>query len=168
LPKPIDYRDLPYHWKEAFYRMDVQRLQAQLKRAKLVLGDVRNTVRVFFETYKPAPIAAVMFDLDYYWSTASALEIFEADEQHFLPRVYCYFDDVIGTEVELYNDHTGERLAIHEFNQAHKSKKLGIPYYLLSRKVLESWYHQIFIYHDFGHSRYSDFVSVENQQDRLS
>ena len=27
-----------------------------------------------------------------------------------------YFDDIIGTETELYNDYTGERLSINEFN----------------------------------------------------
>src|ERR1700730_2552995 len=33
LPRPIDYRDLPYHWKEGFYKMDVKALEATLKRA---------------------------------------------------------------------------------------------------------------------------------------
>src|SRR5215475_11622913 len=30
LPKPIDYRDLPYHWKEGFFKMDVAALQSKL------------------------------------------------------------------------------------------------------------------------------------------
>ena len=34
----------------------------------------------------------------------------------FLPSVFSYFDDIIGSEIELYNDYTGERLAINEFN----------------------------------------------------
>lgn len=164
LPKPTDYRDLPYHWKEGFFRMDIPKLQSRLKKAKLIIGDVRDTVKQFYSQHRPAPVAAIFFDLDYYSSTVGALEIFETEEKHLLPRVYCYFDDVVGTEVELYNDHTGVRLAIHEYNQTHSTKKLGIPYHLLASRNVEAWHHQIMVYHDFGHSRYNDFVSADNQQ----
>ena len=44
----------------------------------------------------------------------------KADLEFFLPRMYCYFDDTIGTETELFNDFTGERLAINEFNSQNK------------------------------------------------
>jgi hypothetical protein len=112
LPEPLDYRDLPYHFKKDFYEADVQKLRAKLKTAKLILGDVRETAETFLEKYKPHPIGAIMFDLDFYSSTAGALKIFESDEKYFLPRLFCYFDDVTGSELELYNDYTGERLAI--------------------------------------------------------
>lgn len=164
LPAPIDYRDLPYHWKSGFFKMDVPKLQGNLRSAKLVIGDIRETSRTFFDRYDPAPIGAVSHDFDFYSSTAAALEMFDAREDYFLPRVFCYFDDTNGSEIELYNDYTGERLAINEFNQTHYDIKLGIPYHLLTRKVVEPWYHQIRICHFFAHSRYSDFVSVENQQ----
>lgn len=167
LPRPIDYRDLPYHWKEGFYRMDVPKLQAKLRKAKLILGDVRDTVGNFIERYNPAPLAAMMFDLDFYSSTREALRIFDADSRYFLPRIFCYFDDVVGTEVELFNDYTGERLAIREFNEAHATKKLTIPYHLLDREVVAGWYHRIWIYHDFAHPRYNDFVSTNDQQRTL-
>ena len=75
LPKPIDYRDLPYHWKEGFYKMDRQALESRLQRAKLVLGDVADTLVTFFEKYRPAPIGAISFDLDFYSSTKNALAI---------------------------------------------------------------------------------------------
>lgn len=164
LPQPVDYRDLPYHWQESFFKMDVEKLKARLKKAKLVLGDIRETSKNFFTEYNPAPIAAIMYDFDFYSSTVAALKMFEEDEKFFLPRIYCYFDDTIGSEMELYNDYTGVRLAINEFNQTHDTKKLGIPYHLLSRKIVEIWYHQIFIYHDFGHSKYNQFISQDNQQ----
>ena len=35
LPKPKDYRDLPYHWKEGFFSMEQNNLQSKLKNAKL-------------------------------------------------------------------------------------------------------------------------------------
>lgn len=164
LPKPVDYRDLPYHFKEGFYKMDVDKLQKKLERAQLVLGDVKKTRKSFFQKYDPAPIGAVLHDLDLYSSTASALKMFDADQDYYLPRVFCYFDDTVGTEVELYNEYTGERLAIREFNRVHENKKLATPYHLTSRKVVEPWYHKIWIYHHFTHHLYNDFVAQDLQE----
>jgi len=164
LPPPIDYRDLPYHWKESYYKMNIPALKRKLNKSQLVLGDVKLTVGDFCGKYSPAPIAAIMFDVDYYSSTVDALKIFHSNENFLLPRIFCYFDDIIGTEIELYNDHTGMRLAINEFNKDNDIKKLGKPYHLLCRDHVYTWYHKIFIYHDFNHSKYNQFISEENQQ----
>ncbi len=163
LPAPEDYRDLPYHWRPGFYRMDEERLRSRLRSARLVLGDIRETSAAFFDTYQPAPLAAVLHDLDFYSSTRAALEMFNASEKYRLPRVFCYFDDIVGDETELYNDFTGERLAIAEFNAA-GPKKLCPAYHLVTRENPRQWYHQIYLLHDFQHSRYNDFVSENNQQ----
>jgi hypothetical protein len=163
LPAPLDYRDLPYHWQQGFFESDLPKLRARLNGAHLIIGDIRETSRNFFADYNPAPVAAVMHDLDFYSSTAAALAMFDAPEKYFLPRVFCFFDDVIGSETELYNDFTGERLAINEFNQTHETKKLAAPYHFLTHRVRETWHSQIFIYHDFRHSRYNDFISNGNQ-----
>ncbi len=164
LPAPEDYRDLPYHWKSGFFKMDEKKLQARLQKSKLVIGDIRETAQNFFSTFNPAPVAAISHDFDYYSSTAAALKLFDAGAQHFLPRVFCYFDDILGGEMELYNDYTGERLAINEFNEQHEAIKIGLPYYLLARKIIEPWHHQIRICHFFSHQHYNNFVSEENQQ----
>jgi hypothetical protein len=164
LPEPVDYRDLMYHWKQGFFKMDVPKLKSRLTKAQLVLGDIRETCKSFFETYNPAPIGAISYDMDFYSSTVAAFTMLDAGEQYYLPRMYCYFDDVIGTEIELYNDFTGVRLAINEFNQAHEHTKFGLPYHLLTRQIVPTWYHQIWIAHFFKHSRYNDFISNENQQ----
>jgi|WetSurSiteA1Bulk_404760.scaffolds.fasta_scaffold12640_1 hypothetical protein len=164
LPEPVDYRDLPYHWKSGFFRMDLDELRRRLRFAKLILGDIRQTSKDFCRKYEPAPIAAVIHDFDFYSSTASALRLFDVAEKYVLPRVFCYFDDIVGTEVELYNDYTGERLAISEFNGAHDQMKLSPAYHLLCQKAIEPWYHQIFILHRYNHARYNDFVSDEFQE----
>jgi hypothetical protein len=164
LPPPADYRDLPYHWKPGFFRMDEQHLRAKLQSAELILGDIAETASDFFRIHCPAPIAAVIHDLDFYSSTAAALRMFDVDEQYRIPRIFCYFDDIVGTEVELYNDYTGERLAIYEFNQAHTAMKLSKAYHLVDRGKTRDWYYHIFILHDFAHSRYNHFVSSLNQQ----
>lgn len=167
LPEPKDFRDLPYHWKAGFYKMDVPKLKARLKSSTLVLGDIEETSKDFFEKYDPAPIGVISYDFDFYSSTETALKMLEADEKYFLPRVFCYFDDVIGTETIMYDDFTGERLAINEFNNSHDKIKLGVQYHLITRKIVEGWYHQMWTCHFFDHSRYNDFVSEDNQQHPL-
>lgn len=167
LPPPRDYRDLPYHWKEGFFAMEPDKLQRRLRKARLVLGDISETSRSFFAQFRPAPIGAIAHDFDFYSSTATALRMLTAGEEHFLPRVFCYFDDTLGTELELYNDFTGERLAIEEFNQQNEHVKLCKPYYLLAKKRPAPWHHQIWVGHLFRHSRYNDFISAEDQQRKL-
>ena len=164
LPEPQDYRDLPYHWKKGFFKMDRAKLESKLKKAKLIVGNIEETSVDFFSRYDPAPIGAIMHDFDFYSSTAAALKMMDAGEEYFIPRVFCYFDDTIGNDLVQYNDFTGERLAINEFNQSHEKIKFTIPYNLITRPAIEQWYHQIWVCHFFGHSRYNDFVSEENQQ----
>jgi hypothetical protein len=164
LPAPSDYRDLPYHWKPGFFAMDVDALKRQLRTATLVLGDIAETSKSFFREHDPAPIAAVMHDFDFYSSTRTALDMLDADERYRLPRMFCYFDDILGDETALYNDFTGERLAINEYNAQHETRKLSPAYHLTTRARLERWYHQIYLHHDFEHSRYNDFVSDVHQQ----
>jgi hypothetical protein len=168
MPPPEGYRDLPYHWKEGFFKMDRAALEARLHRARLVYGDIRQTVHDFVAKHDPAPIAAVMHDMDYYSSTAAALGLFDSNPTAFLPRVFCYFDDIIGSEVELYSDYTGQRLAIEEFNRNHAAKKIALNYHLTTRATVRPWHHQIFIYHDFEHPDYCRFISAENQQLKLA
>ena len=164
LPEPSDYRDLPYQWERGYFRMDLHKLQDRLRKAKLVLGNVEITSRDFLERYKPAPVGAILYDLDFYSSTIQAMKMLEGNAECFLPRVFCYFDDIVGTEEQLYNDFTGERLAIEEFNQAHRDVKLSLPYHLLARKVVEPWHHKIRTCHFFKHPRYNQFTGTGNQQ----
>ena len=156
LPKPQDYRDLPYHFKQGHFQMNIEELRAKLTRSTLVIGDVKDTVLDFFSAYKPAKVGAIFFDLDFYSSTRDALEILNGDPNNFIPRVFCYFDDVVGGVKELYNDYTGERLAINEFNVENHSVKLGIPYYLRSQSNAR-WKEMIWVAHLFEHQQYSAF-----------
>lgn len=167
LPEPIDYRDLPYHWRSEFFTMDRTRLEAELADATLVIGDVASTVPDFWQSHRAPPLGAALFDMDYYSSTRTALQLLSSDDPHGerrLPRVFCYLDDIIGTEVELYNDFTGVRLAISEFNREVSGTKISPAYHLLCRGFVRRWYHQIYVLHDFAHPLYNAFISDENQQ----
>ena len=164
LPEPVDYKDLEYHWKKGFYKMDKEYLEYKLKISKIILGNVKDTVPNFISKYNPAPIGCIFHDLDYYSSTKQSFLIFNEDNINFLPRVYNYFDDIIGGETELYNDWTGERLAIKEFNEENKEKKLSPAYHLITRPIKYTWYHKIQILHLFKHSHYGSFISDTDQQ----
>ena len=156
LPKPEDYRDMPNLWSEGFFPMNVEKLKPRLKRAQLVLGPVGETVRKFSSS-TPSPVAFIGFDLDLYTSTRDALTIFEADQRLLLPRVYCYFDDIMGYT---FGDHVGERLAISEFTASHDRRKLS-PIYGLNRYVprrhAARWWEKYYMAHIFDHESYGTY-----------
>ena len=72
LNKSKDPKDLPYFWDEGEFKMDHKKLNRKLKKAKLIIGDVSQTVKKFNIENNPAPIGAIFFDLDYYTSTINA------------------------------------------------------------------------------------------------
>ncbi len=165
LPQPLDYRDLPYHWQPAFYRMDADALRQRLTRAKLVLGNVAETVKDFVTRPEMAgaPLGFVSFDLDYYSSTKGALPIFDVSTEEVLPRTFCYFDDIAG-EAECYSDRTGVRLAIAEYN-AVDEKRVIDRCHDFEALPIERWQEKISIRHDFSHPRYCDYVGKPGNQD---
>ncbi len=149
MPDPVDYRDLPYVWSQGFYRMDRPALEARLSSAKLVIGNVEQTLRSFVA---PHPVGFVAFDLDYYSSTKSALRVFDADH---LPRVYCYFDDTIWPEAACHNEYTGELCAIREFNLENAHRKLcPIHGFRYTQPRKAAWNEGIYVFHNFRHPLY--------------
>ncbi len=164
LPEPEDYRDVPYAWKAGFFKMDRPALEQRLHGSQLVIGNIRDTGRTFFEQYKPAPVGCVLHDLDFYSSTRDALTLLEAPSEHFLPRVFHYFDDIIGSDLVLQNSYVGQRRAIKEFNDAHDKKKIADCHQFHHRKTRKKWHEQIFVFHDFLHPQYNQFIEVDNQQ----
>jgi hypothetical protein len=163
LSKPLDYRDLPYWFKEGFYKMDGVKLNKKLKNAKIIIGDVKITIQDFFKKNNPAPIGAIFNDLDYYTSTKNSFEIFKNDnDNYYLPRIFCYFDDVIGAENEMYGNFNGELLAIKEFNDENKTKKIVLNQCLISQEKIYYKF-QIYYYHNFQHKDYNKFIFYEEQ-----
>jgi hypothetical protein len=163
MPNPSDYRDMPHYFRSGLYPMSRQSLGLKLKRAKLVIGDVKDSCTNFFQEYHPAPIGCMFYDLDFYSSTRDAFALLEAGAAHFLPRLFMYFDDIIGDDVWLCNEFTGERLAVDEFNRSHDSQKISRNRYLRFRYPNQWWPYEIYIYHDFRHPRYDDFVAGKEQ-----
>lgn len=92
--------------------MDEDAPRERLRSARLIVGDVTDTVPTFIEE-PVAPIGFISFDLDYYSSTMAAFRVFDGDLSRFLPRVVCYFDDMSNADA-LQCSLTGEVLAIQE------------------------------------------------------
>jgi hypothetical protein len=154
LPKPEDYRDLPNLYTESSFHMDVEGLKKRLKKAQLILGLVENTVPRFIDS-GAAPVAFVSIDLDYYSSTIQAFKLLEAHQALLLPRVHCYFDDIMGFTFSEYN---GERLAIVDFNNSHNTRKIspiyGLRYFLPRQHAQRLWPEQFYMAHIFDHEMY--------------
>jgi hypothetical protein len=166
MPPPVDYRDMAHVWAQGFYRMDEQKLRASLSRAELVIGDVAATTRDFVQRTKH-PIGFISFDLDYYSSTKNAFGIFSGPMDSRLPRVFCYFDDIIWPEQAYYNEFVGEYLAIAEFNAEHELQKISkIPHLAWIRPMPAAWNEQMYVMHDFAHPDYSRNITPQGDRYR--
>lgn len=167
LPQPIDYRDLPYEFREGQYLMDEVKLRNRLNRAQLVLGDVKDSVPTFVEKYAPAPVGFVALDLDFYSSTVDAIKLLEVNHEHLLPRIFCYLDDVVGPGWLLNNDWVGELLAIKEFNEKHERRKIAPIYGLRHKRIVEAaWNDKVFAFHDFDHPLYNTYMGPPSRRQR--
>lgn len=164
MPPPQDWRDMPYRFREGNYCMDVDKLRARLTRARLVLGNVAQTVQDFLTGQTPAPVGFAAFDLDYHSATLQAFGLFEGDHAAFLPRCQLYFDNIIGHELSSYNRFVGELAAIGDFNAAHDTMKIAPSMALHRFVVSRRWYHQIYLLHRFTHPAYATYISRAGPQ----
>lgn len=163
LPKLEGYPDVMHQWKEGSFPMDIDKLKSRLTTAQLVLGNVSDTLQDFYTKYTPAPVGAILFDVDLYSSTKAALKIFDTDPSNLIPRVRCYFDDIIGNETSLTNEFMGEKLAVAEYNSASPSRKITPVYHLHARPYRRKWHLKSFVHHCYDHPRYSDFIAKPEQ-----
>lgn len=147
LPESIpDYRNCPYLWKNYDYPMNEELLKRKLKRAKLIIGDIKDTSISFFNEYHPAVIGCMLIDVDRYSSTLPILQMIKNNINNFLPRIYMYFDDIL-----FFNTHLGESLAIKEFNQQNTDIKISPE-----EKIIEPFYlHNVKQCHLFSHKQYN-------------
>ena len=151
LTKPVDYRDLPHLFQEGNFPMDIEKLKSRLQKSEIILGSIDKTIDDFIKT-KPKPVAFISFDMDLYSSTAASFKLLEDNQDLLLPRIHCYFDDIMGYS---YSEFNGERLAIQEFNNSHKLRKIS-PIFGLKNFVWNNpfWTESIYLIHIFNHKNY--------------
>lgn len=94
---------------------DYSVLSERLDTAKLIIGDIKDTGKIFYEKYNPAPLAAISIDVDVYSGTKYILDMLDTSSENVLPYIYMYWDDIYrGYE------NVGEGRALREFNEYHK------------------------------------------------
>ena len=156
LPAPSDYRDLPYLWSAGDFEMDVDDLKRRLISASLQLGPISETLPVFLSNFdNSAPIGFIAVDVDLWSSTQDCLRVFDAPLASRLPRVWCYFDDIVATIPDV-----GELLAIRGFNDTHEFVKIRQPFGLRAIIPLQpSWADQMWQAHSFKHPDYGKLLT---------
>ncbi|MBO9436730.1 hypothetical protein J7394_21185 [Ruegeria sp. R13_0] len=166
MPPPEGSADLPYWFAEKQYVMDVDAIKAQVPNGKIILGNIRDSIDGFLEEYSPPPIGAIFNDTDYWSSTRESFRLFDHCEnrpEHFLPRQFMYFDDIIGTEIEMYGTYNGQLRAIEEFNSSQNNVKIQRNQNLLN-KTQYKWRFQIYYAHLFLHSDYDKYIGGARQE----
>ena len=160
MPPPEGPKDLPFWFQEAQYVMDEAALRKKMPDAKLVIGNVKETVPGFIEKERPAPIGVVFNDTDYFSSTRDSICLFDQAKdhpEHFLPRQFLYFDDIIGREPEMYGPYNGQLAAINDYHAKQSDVRIHLNQNLLPNLHLK-YRHQIYYAHIFSHPAYSDYV----------
>ena len=110
----------------------------------------------------------MVFDLDYYSSTEAALKLFDVEDSRTLPRVYCYFDDIVGTDEEIFSEYVGELLAIQKFNDSHKFKKIAKIHGLFHKRVIKStWSDMMYVMHSFRHRLYNTYIYPKSDRQNV-
>ncbi len=167
MPQLEGYKDLPYWFRANQYAMDESKLRSQIPEAKLVIGEIKDTIDPFIRDGNIAPIGAIMNDVDYYSSTFESFRLFDYVETKpdcFLPRLFMYFDDIIGSETEMYCEANGQLAAIAQFNKKNNNAKIHLNQNLLPNPALHyRW--QIYYAHFFNHPSYDRYIGGTDQLD---
>jgi hypothetical protein len=134
MPPPRDARDHPeYYVAGDFPMQDATGLAARLPAcARLIIGDVSQTVGEIEPVLQKAPLGFVSIDLDYYWSTVEALRALTFAPELYLPFVDIYLDDIM---FEGHSPAGGELLAVEEFTAANPHRAIH-PHRMLAEKRL--------------------------------
>lgn len=113
-------KEIPYWFYGGRYNyLNIEKMNKRLRAAKLIIGDIEETLNSFIEIYSPAPIGVIFVDVDQYAGTAAILSFLESDDKHFLPRMNVYFDDISPA-----TESRGEHRAVLEFNQRNEDIKI--------------------------------------------
>jgi len=152
MPPPIDYRDHPELYQEGDFPSDVSRLRAALPPfAQLVIGDIAETLPDFVNSLSAdCPLGFVSVDVDYYSSSKKALDIFRSDPDKYMPVTLLYLDDIAD---DSSNPWAGEYLAVREFNEENRLRKIAPFNMLRAQRMLKNarWMDHINTMHVLDH-----------------
>jgi hypothetical protein len=160
LPPPKDYRDHPELYRGGWFPMDVEAVRAALPaNARLVLGDLRDTTAEFVRTLD-APIGFVTLDVDFYSSSRAALELLKGPPDRYLPYFSLYVDDIA---LPSNTQFAGELLAIKEFNDENRLRKIDFDWNLVHQRVFKhaEWLTHMYKVHVLDHAERNDLREAD-------
>lgn len=152
MPPARDYRDHPEYFTVGDFPSDPEAIRRKLPpNAQLIVGDVAQTVPEFVRTLSAsAPLGFAAIDVDYYWSTKECMPVFLGPPESYLPVTTVYLDDV-----EQYGmcKFAGELLAVEEFNEENKLRKITPMNFLRPGRIFRNakWIDHMFSLHVFDH-----------------
>lgn len=154
MPPPRDYRDHPEFYREGDYPMQQpEELRRRLPaNGELIVGDISETVPEFLARLTPdSPLAFVVVDVDYYWSTVSCLEVLTGRPDLYLPTTVLYLDDV---SYVAHNKWQGELLAVEEFNEREEMRKITPYNFLRVHRLFKRpvWIEHMYTLHVLDHA----------------
>ena len=157
MPPPRDYRDHPdYYVTGDFPMSDFEALRRRLPaNAQLIIGEISQTLPDFIAALsRSAPLAYIVLDVDYYWSSVECLKILAGPSEAYLPLVLLYADDVAYQD---HNEWQGEMAAIGDFNKEHAMRKIGRLNNLSQARYFRNatWLTQMYAAHVLDHPRKS-------------
>lgn len=166
MPPAKDYRDHPDVYRTGDFPMEYDKLKGKLpSNGKLILGELAATIPNFLneEVSSEMPIGYVVVDVDYYSSTVDALRLFEGDPDLYLPMTPIHLDDI---EFDQHNAYAGELLAVSEFNERNKYRKICRPYFLENKRIFRraNWIKHIFYLQVMDHpQRFNPIHMIERK-----
>ena len=161
LPKPDGYKDLSAGLKKGDYVMDIDALKKKCPdHATLILGDVKETVPQFINSFSgELPIGYIVQDLDFYTSTANALDVLlDPNPEKYLPVIHMYLDDI---DFFGHSTFCGEELACSEFNASNQHRKIEKNVFLKYSRVFKQakWLEKMMKVQIFDHPVHSPDTS---------
>lgn len=163
MPPPGDYRDHPELYKQGWFPMDEKALAAALPdNARLIIGDIADTIDEFAATLSPAaPLGFATLDVDTYSSTRHALRLFTGPPDGYFPYVPTYVDDIA---LPTHTRFAGELLAIDEFNAEQELRKVDRDTTILNGRVFQraEWLTHMFKLHVMDHPERTDLRPPED------
>jgi len=163
MPPPVDYKDHPEKYRAGDYpplNLPENKLP---KKTKIHYGEIKETVNLIKSYHEQGvKIGFVSVDLDYYSSTTSCLKSLTFDQSFYLSSTVLYFDDVYVID---HNEFCGELLAINEFNQTNKFRKICKMTQLKDWRIFKNavWLDQMYFLHVLD-SSYRDPKKWQNSK----